>query len=106
MFNQIFPKYKPKAYHTGNNPNGNIWTILERRWFFFYKPLTHIKAVQYEVTNHVATSHEILMFGSEEDVESEIDRLDMGYDPIVRRVWRNHKIVEVEYGNRQIKINR
>jgi hypothetical protein len=96
LFDDRFPKYKHLPYRTVSKP---VWAVGKRRLLFFYKPLTHTKVItRTDWVIPYRRSHEILMFDTPSDVESEIDRLSFGYKPITERIYYNGELKEVKYG--------
>ena len=93
----MFQKYKIVQYSVSMRSE---WGIHKRFLLFFYRPLTHEKFVMKNDGSGLAPgcpSHEILTFRKEEDAESEVDRLEFGYPPIISRVYRNGKLIDTNF---------
>jgi len=93
----MLQKYKIIEYDVAKRQE---WGIHKRILLFWYKPLIHSKYVLRDGTNGLAPgcpSREILTFKTEEDAESEVDRLEFGYPPICCRVFQKGKLIKVNY---------
>ena len=93
----IFPKYKVKRYAVGKDL---VWTVTKRRYLFFYYPLTTDKFVSRD--NWVRcpiVSKERLIFVTEEEAESELDRLNFGYPEIATDEYHNGKLIRTTYAD-------
>ena len=93
----MFPKYKMVKYSVAYKQE---WGIHKRVLLFWYRPLIHQKYVLRNNSDGLASgcpSREILTFKTEEEAESEIDRLEFGYPPICCRVFQKGKLIKTNY---------
>jgi len=93
----MFQRYKIVPYSVVDRQE---WGIHKRLLLFWYKPLVYLKYVLKNNSGQLASgcpSREILTFRTEEDAESEIDRMEFGYQPIYSRTFQNGVLLETKY---------